>query len=292
MIPKEFLKQIRRIQIVTSKMVTDVFSGQYHSVFKGKGIEFSEVREYVVGDDIRCIDWNVTARMYNPYVKKFVEERELTVMLLLDTSNSFYFGTVNNLKRNIGAEICSLLAFSAIKNNDRVGLIIFSEEVEKFLPPKKGLSNVLRIIRESLYFTPKHKRTNISNALEYLNKVCKRRTVTFIISDFYDDNFEKALAISNRRHDLVAITITDPRELFLFNMGLVQLEDRESNRSFLLDTSDRYIRENFSKNALEIIDKRKQIFSRLGIDNVDIRCDIPYNRTLFKFFRAREKRLK
>ncbi|MCM8826305.1 MAG: DUF58 domain-containing protein [Candidatus Omnitrophica bacterium] len=292
MIPKEFLKQIRRIQIVTSKMVTDVFSGQYHSAFKGKGIEFSEVREYVVGDDIRSIDWNVTARMYNPYVKKFVEERELTVMLLLDTSNSFYFGTVNNLKRNIGTEICSLLAFSAIKNNDKVGLIIFSKEVEKFLPPKKGLINVLRIIRESLYFTPRYKGTNISNALEYLNKVCRRKTVTFIISDFYDENFERALAISNRRHDLVAITITDPRELFLLNMGLVHLEDRESNSSFILDTSDRYIRENFSKNALEIMDKRKKIFSRLGIDNVDIRCDVPYNRTLFKFFRAREKRLR
>ncbi len=292
MIPKEVLQQIRRIQITTSRMVTDVFSGQYQSVFKGRGIEFDEVREYQVGDEIRSIDWNVTARMGHPYIKKFMEERELTVMLLLDLSGSSYFGTVNKLKRQIAAEICSVLAFSAIRNNDKVGLIIFTDKIEKFVPPKKGISHVLRIIREALYFNPQGRKTDIPAALEYLNKVCKRSTVTFIVSDFYDTNFKKPLSIANKRHDLVSITITDPKEMDLPNIGMAQFDDPETGKTFNLDTSNEALRRNFRENALKITGERKKTFDRLGVDNVDIRCDIPYNRTLFKFFRMRERRLR
>ncbi len=292
MIPKEVLQQIRRIQITTSRMVTDVFSGQYQSVFKGRGMEFDEVREYQPGDEIRSIDWNVTARMGHPYIKKFMEERELTVMLLLDLSASSYFGTVSKLKRQIAAEICSVLAFSAIRSNDKVGLIIFTDKIEKFVPPKKGISHVLRIIREALYFNPQGKKTDIPAALEYLNKVCKRSTVTFIVSDFYDDNFEKSLSIANKRHDLVSITITDPKELDLPNIGMAQFDDPETGKMFNLDTSNENLRRNFRENALKITGERKKTFDRLGVDNVDIRCDIPYNRTLFKFFRMRERRLR
>ncbi len=292
MIPKEVLQQIRRIQITTSRMVTDVFSGQYQSVFKGRGMEFDEVREYQVGDEIRSIDWNVTARMGHPYIKKFMEERELTVMLLLDLSASSYFGTVSKLKRQIAAEICSVLALSAIRNNDKVGLIIFTDKIEKFVPPKKGISHVLRIIREALYFNPQGRKTDIPAALEYLNKVCKRSTVTFIVSDFYDTNFEKPLSIANKRHDLVSITITDPKELDLPNIGMAQFDDPETGKTFNLDTSNEALRRNFRENALKITGERKKTFDRLGVDNVDIRCDIPYNRTLFKFFRMRERRLR
>lgn len=292
MIPKEVLHQIRRIQITTSRMVTDIFCGQYQSVFKGRGMEFDEVREYQPGDEIRSIDWNVTARMGHPYIKKFMEERELTVMLLLDLSGSSYFGTVNKLKRQIAAEICSVLAFSAIRNNDKVGLIIFTDRIEKFVPPKKGLSHVLRIVREALYFEPQGKKTNIPAALEYLNKVCKRNTVTFIVSDFYSEDFEKPLAIANKRHDLVGITITDPKELDLPNIGIAQFNDPETGNTFNLDTSNEALRQEFRQNALKIIGERKKIFDRIRMDNVDVRCDIPYNRTLFKFFRMRERRLR
>lgn len=292
MIPKEVLQQIRRIQITTSRMVTDVFAGQYQSVFKGRGMEFDEVREYQVGDEIRSIDWNVTARMGHPYIKKFMEERELTVMLLLDLSGSVYFGTVNKLKRQIAAEICSVLAFSAIRNNDKVGMIIFTDRIEKFIPPKKGVRHVLRIIREALYFNPQGKKTDIPVALEYLNKVCKRSTVSFVVSDFYAQEFEKPLSIANKRHDLVSITITDPKEMDLPNIGLAQFDDPETGKTFNLDTSNEDLRRNFRQNALKIIGERKKTFERLGVDNVDIRCDIPYNRTLFKFFRMRERRLR
>ncbi len=292
MIPKEVLQQIRRIQITTSRMVRDVFCGQYQSVFKGRGMEFEEVREYQAGDEIRSIDWNVTARMGHPYVKKFMEERELTVMLLLDLSGSSYFGTVNKLKRQIAAEICSVLAFSAIRNNDKVGLIVFTDRIEKFVPPAKGISHVLRIVREALYFTPRGRKTDIPAALEYLNKVCRRSTVTFIVSDFYDADFEKPLAIANKRHDLVSITITDPRELDLPDIGIAQFDDPETRATFSLDTSHEALRREFRRNALQIVQERKKTFSRLGVDNVDIRCDIPYHRTLFTFFRMRERRLR
>jgi uncharacterized protein (DUF58 family) len=238
MIPREILKKIRRIQITTSRMVADVFAGQYQSVFKGKGMEFYEVREYLPGDEIRSIDWNVTARMGNPYVKKFVEERELTVMLLLDMSLSCYFGSVRQLKSQLAAELCSVLAFSAIQNNDKIGLIAFTDRIEKFIPPRKGLTHVLRVIREALYFKPQGRGTDIPKAIEYLNRVTTRKTVTFIISDFYSREFKKALSIANKRHDIIAITITDPREINLPNIGIIKLEDAETQNSYLIDTSD------------------------------------------------------
>ena len=238
MIPKEMLQKIRRIQITTSRMVTDVFAGQYQSVFKGKGMEFYEVREYLPGDEIRTIDWNVTARTGRPYVKKFVEERELTVMLLLDASRSCRFGSVKHLKNQLAAELCSVLAFSAIKNNDRVGLIIFTDKIEKFVPPRKGMRHVLRVIREALYYEPEGKGTNISHALEYLDRVTRRKAITFIISDFFDKDFKNLLSVSNKRHDVVAVTITDPREVDLPNIGIIKLKDAETGEDFLIDTSD------------------------------------------------------
>ena len=290
MIPKEILKQIRRIQITTSRMVSDVFAGQYHSIFKGRGMEFDEVREYQPGDDIRSIDWNVTARAGRPFIKKFVEERELTVILLLDISKSSYFGTVNKLKSQVAAELCAVLAFSAIKNNDKVGLIAFTDEIEKFIPARKGLRHGLRIIREALYYKPKGRKTNISQALEYLNKVSRRRTVAFIVSDFYDDNYEKALAIANKRHDVSAVTITDPKEINFPNLGVVALNDPETGNEFFIDTSNSSLRQKFYNNSAKLFEERKKIFDRLNVDTLSIHTDVPYEKTLFSFFRMRERR--
>jgi len=271
-------------------MVTDVFAGRYQSVFKGRGIEFDEVRQYFVGDDVRCIDWNVTARTGIPYVKKFVEERELTVVLILDLSPSSYFGTAEKLKRQLATEICSLLTFSAMQNNDKVGLLIFTDQVEKFVPPRKGVRHGMRILREALYFQPKGRGTDISQALEYLNKVCRRKTISFIISDFYAQGFEKPLSIANKHHDIIAVILTDPREIELPNVGIVSLNDPESGEKFLIDTSNPKVRERFYRKAKEIRENRKKIFSRLGIDTIDVRTDVPYAKALFLFFRRREKR--
>ena len=291
MLPKEILKKIRRIEITTSKLVMDFLSGQYESVFKGRGIEFDEVREYLPGDEIRSIDWNVTARMGHPYVKKFVEERELTIMLILDMSPSSYFGTVKQLKMQLAAEICSLLALSAIRNNDKVGFIAFTDRVEKFVPPRKGLRHVLRVIREALYFKPSGRGTDINAALEYLNKVSSHRTVAFVISDFYAPDFKKTLSISNKRHDIVAITITDPKELELPPLGLLQLEDPETNKIFTLDTSNKKLRREYSDNANKRIKARTALFNSVSVDSIDVRTDVPYAQSLFKFFRARERRM-
>jgi len=292
MIPREVLKNIRRIQITTSRMVTDVFAGQYQSVFKGKGMEFDEVREYQPGDEIRSIDWNVTARMGNPYIKKFVEERELTVMLLLDMSPSSFFGTRNQLKMQLAAEVCSVLAFAAIKNNDKVGFIAFTEKVEKFIPARKGLRHVLRIISEALYFKPKGKKTDINAALEYLNKITTRKTVVFIISDFYSPDFKKMLAVSNKRHDIVAITVSDPREMELFDAGIVKLEDLESGETFMVDTSDIALRKKYNQDAKQRQSERKMLFSSVNVDTIEVRTDMPYTQSLFRFFRNRERRLR
>jgi len=292
MIPKDVLKNIRRIQITTSRMVTDVFAGQYQSVFKGKGMEFEEVREYQPGDEIRAIDWNVTARMGNPYIKKFVEERELTVMLLLDMSPSSFFGTRNQLKMQLAAEVCSVLALAAIKNNDKVGFIAFTDRIEKFIPGRKGLRHVLRIISEALYFKPAGKGTDIKAALEYLNKITTRKTVTFVISDFYASDFKQMLAVSNKRHDIVAITVTDPREQELSDVGIIRLEDLESGRSFMVDTSDARLRKRYSENAHQREAERNKLFRSIGVDNIDVRTDMPYAQSLFKFFKTRERRLR
>ena len=290
MIPKDILRQIRRIQITTSRMVTDVFAGQYHSVFKGKGMEFYEVREYLPGDEIRSIDWNVTARAGHPFVKKFIEERELTVMLLLDMSASSYFGTAQQLKMQLAAQLCSVLAFSAIKNNDKVGFIAFTDRIEKFIPPRKGLRHVLRVIREALYFKPQGTGTDIAGALDYLNRVTTRKTVTFIISDFFAPDFKKKLIVANKRHDVVAVTVTDPRELELPDAGLVKLFDPEKKRDFILDTSDRNLRLEYARRNQARIKERDSLFASARVDTIDVRTDIPYSRSLLKFFRSRERR--
>ncbi len=290
MIPREIVNKIRRIQITTTRLVTDVFAGQYQSIFKGKGMEFEEVREYQPGDDIRSIDWNVTARTGDPYVKKFVEERELTVMLILDMSQSFYFGTVNKLKSQLAAELCSVLAFSAIKNSDKVGFIAFTDRIEKFVPPRKGISHVLRVIREALYFEPEGKGTDIPLAIEYLNRITTRRTVTFIISDFYATDFKKPLSIANKRHDIIAITITDPREINLPDIGIVKLSDPETEENFFLDTSGSRLREDYHDHSLKKLEERQRLFRSINVDNIDIRTDVPYTETLLRFFKMREKK--
>jgi uncharacterized protein (DUF58 family) len=301
-IPKELLQKIRRIQITSSRMVTNVFAGQYHSVFKGRGMEFDEVREYQPGDDIRSIDWNVTARTGSAHVKKFIEERELTVMILVDASMSCKFASTNKLKSNLAAEIAAVLAFSAINNKDKVGLIIFTDRIEKFIPPRKGLRHVLRIIREVLYFQPTGKLTNISLALEYLNKVMIRKSICFLISDYLDSNgigagpdnystLRKPMAIANKRHDVVAITLNDPREMELPNCGLLQLEDAETNELMVVDSSSPLIRKKYHEDALERLNKRGKFFRSVGVDYIDVETHLPYADALAKFFMKRKKRL-
>jgi len=290
MLPKEIIRKIRRIEITTSRLVTDFLSGQYRSVFKGRGIEFDEVREYLPGDEIRSIDWNVTARMGHPYVKKYVEERQLTVMILLDLSGSSYFGTVKRLKRELAAEVCSVLAFSAIQHNDRVGLLVFTDRIEKFIPPRKGLQHVLRVIREALYFKPKGIGTDISGALEYLNSVMTRRAVTFIVSDFFASDFKKPLSIANKKHDCIAVTITDPREIGLPNVGIVELFDVEKGTHLLVDTSSSKLRENYGAKSSQRIKGRSKTFGSINVDHIDVRTDRPYIDEFVKFFRSRERR--
>ncbi|MCH9007457.1 DUF58 domain-containing protein [candidate division KSB1 bacterium] len=290
MIPKDILKKVKRIEIQTRGLVNDVFSGEYHSVFRGRGMEFSEVREYQVGDDIRTIDWNVSARMGHPFVKVFEEERELTVMLLVDVSSSGDFGTVERMKGELAIEICALLAFSAIKNNDKVGLVIFTDRIEKFVPPKKGKSHVLRVLRELLYHEPKGRGTDIAMALEYLSSVITRRAVVFLVSDFISEDYSKAMQIANKRHDLVAITITDPREMELPNIGLVELEDAETEETILLDTADAATRSMFTRETSAAKEKRDKMLRTLSVDTIDIRTDVSYIEPLIRFFRMRAKR--
>lgn len=290
MIPKDILKKVKRIEIRTRGLVNDVFSGEYHSVFRGRGMEFSEVREYQVGDDIRTIDWNVSARMGHPFVKVFEEERELTVMLLVDVSSSGDFGTVERMKGELAIEICALLAFSAIKNNDKVGLVIFTDRIEKFVPPKKGKSHVLRVLRELLYHEPKGRGTDIAMALEYLSSVITRRAVVFLVSDFISEDYSKAMQIANKRHDLVAITITDPREMELPNIGLVELEDAETEETILLDTADAATRSMFTRETSAAKEKRDKMLRTLSVDTIDIRTDVSYIEPLIRFFRMRAKR--
>ncbi len=291
MIPKELLKKIRRIEIVTSRLVNDIMAGEYHSVFKGRGMEFNEVRHYEQGDDIRFIDWNVTARTGFPHVKRYVEERELTVMLVVDASSSGEFGSTEQMKGEIAAELCALLAFAAIKNNDRIGLLIFTDEVEKFIPPKKGRIHVLRVIRELLYFKPEHRRTDIPIALEFINKVLRRKSVVFLVSDFLSENFKHALNIANNRHDLVAVKITDPRELALPAIGMIELQDAETGERVLIDTYDRSVRSTFAKTSRQENTALATMLKSLNIDFIDIATDRPYVDPLVKFFRERAKRL-
>ena len=288
--PREILKKIRRIELRTRRLVNTSFSGRYHSVFKGRGMNFEEVREYAPGDEIRSIDWNVTARMNAPYVKKFTEEREMTVMLLVDVSASGSYGSVENSKRELAAEVASILAFSAIQNNDKVGLILFSDEVELFIPPKKGRLHTLRVIREMLYFEPKRKGTDIANALDYLNKVTSRRAVVFVISDFLSADFTKPLTVAAKRHDLVAMPVIDPGEEELPPVGILTLEDAETGEQIDINTSNRA-----AANAFAAIEERRhadlaRLLRQRRIDSIPLRTDKDYLTALRSFFEARERR--
>ncbi len=290
MLTSEQLKAVRKIQIRTSHLVSDLFAGQYHSVFKGRGMEFAEVRQYLPGDDVRTIDWNVTARTGIPHVKRFVEERELTVMLLVDASASTHFGTVKQLKSEMAAELAALFAFSAITNNDKVGLLMFTGGVELALPPKKGTRHVLRVIREVLSFTPQGTGTDIAAALEHLNHVTKHRCVTFVISDFLDTQARLALKIANRRHDVIAVVLDDPRDMTLPDVGLIELEDAETGERLLVDTGDRRVRSEFEQRAEAGRRERDRMLRGVDVDAIAVRTDRPYTESLLRFFRMRERR--
>ena len=289
---QEILKKVRRIEIRTNRLVNESLAGEYHSVFKGRGMEFDEVREYAVGDDIRTIDWNVTSRMGHPYVKKFVEERELTVMLLVDASASGDFGTVGSTKRDVAAEVCALLAFSAIRNSDRVGLLVFTDREERYVPPRKGRNHVLRVIREVLTFEPVGRRTDLKLALESLSRGIRRRSVAFVVSDFLDSGFEQALRIANRKHDLIAISLSDPREMELPPVGILELEDAETGRTLLVDTWDRGVRARYAAEARERIEARRRLFRQNKVDSVELTTGLPYDVPLVRFFRDRARRLR
>ena len=291
MIPKKILQKVRRIEIKTRGLVNDLFGGEYHSIFKGRGMTFSEVREYNPGDDIRLIDWNVTARTGSPFVKVFEEERELTVFLVVDISGSGEFGSGSQLKRDYGAEVASVLGFSAIKNNDKVGLILFSDRVEKYIIPKKGKSHVLRVIRELLYTVPKGSKTSIKVALDYLLKVAKRKCVVFLISDFLDDSYLRSLKIANKKHDLITIQLLDPAELELPDMGLLKVEDPETGETFWIDTSSQKSMKQLRKEiAIKQSNFRKEI-KKSGIDLISISTDEDFVDPLMSFFKSRENRI-
>ncbi len=292
MIPKEILKEVRQIELRTRHLVNDVFSGEYHSVFKGQGIEFAEVREYQYGDDIRAIDWNVTARYNHPYVKVNDEERELNVMLVVDASRSGAFGSHRKFKSEIAAEICALLAFSAIKNNDKVGLLVFTDNIEKYIPPRKGKGHVLRVIREILYFKPISYKTNIRIGLEYLLSGLKRRSIVFVVSDFEDENFTKPLRVLNQKHDVVAIQTLDKREKELPPVGLLKLQDAESLEEIWVDTTNRNLRQMYS----DLIEQKRQKFVKeaksMNLDLIQIDTSESYVNPLVSFFKMREKRFR
>ncbi|MFP4471178.1 MAG: DUF58 domain-containing protein [Bacteroidales bacterium] len=287
----EIFRKVRKIEIKTRGLSHQIFSGQYHSSFKGRGMAFSEVREYQYGDDIRNIDWNVTARFNHPYIKIFEEERELTVMLLIDVSGSNVFGTRNALKEEVITEIAAVLAFSAIQNNDKVGVIFFSNKIEKFIPPKKGTSHILRIIRELVDFRTENQGTDVSESLRFLTNAIKKRCTTFVLSDFIDNNFEEALQIANNKHDVIAIRIYDPRETELPNIGLTRFRDAETGKLMWIDTSRAGTRNQYKQWYDTNEKKLKRIFLKSGVDTTSIRTDQDYVKPLIKLFKRREARM-
>jgi len=289
-VPKEILKKVRRIEISTRGLVNEVFSGEYHSVFKGRVMTFSEVREYQYGDDIRAIDWNVTARTGTPFVKVYEEERELTVVLLVDVSASGAFGSRERMKKELAVELSAVLAFSAIKNNDKIGLILFSDRVEKFVPPRKGRRHVLRVLRELLFHRPQGRGTDIGAALEYLSRVIPRRAVVFLVSDFMGSGFSSPLAVVGKRHDLVAIRIGDEREQELPALGLVEMEDPETGDRLVVNTSDPGFREAFRDRSQRRLADLDRDFRRCKVDVVDVETGRPYVEPLMRFFRERARR--
>ena len=277
MIPKEILKKVREIEIYTNRLVNESLAGEYHSVFKGRGMEFLEVREYQPGDDIRLIDWNVTARAGHPFVKLHVEERELTVIFVVDLSASGAFGTVNQMKAERAVELCAVLAFSAIKNHDKVGLIAFTDDIESYIPPKKGKNHVLRVIRDLLYLTPKQRGTT-------------RKAVVFLVSDFQDRGYEQALRVTRRKHDVIPVTVSDPRERELPAVGVIEAEDPETGERMLLDTFDPAVRVAYAEFARQEQEQRERLFRSMKLDALDIRTDAPYIQTLMSFFHRRASR--
>lgn len=290
-VPREVLRQVKLIELRTRGLVNTVFSGEYHSVFKGHGVEFAEVREYVPGDEYRTIDWNVSARMGQPFVKKFTEERELTVLFAVDLSGSEMFGTRGRFKADVAAEIAAVIAMAAIKNNDRVGLLLFTDRVEKFVPPKKGRRHALRLIRDLLAFKPEGRGTDLAVALDYLGRIMRHRSIIFLISDFLDEHFEGPLKIIGKRHDLVAVSVSDPRERSLPNVGYIEFIDAESDQRVVMDSGNRFVREQFEYLTGEADIRLRRSLRRLSIDQIEIQTDRSYVEPLISFFRARERKL-
>ncbi|MEO8149364.1 MAG: DUF58 domain-containing protein [Bacteroidia bacterium] len=293
----ELIKKVRKIEIKTRGLSNQIFSGEYHSAFKGRGMAFSEVREYIPGDDIRTIDWNVTARLNHPYVKVFEEERELTVVLLVDVSSSGEFGTKTQFKKDMITELCAVLSFSAIQNNDKIGIIFFSDQIEKFIPPKKGKSHILRIIRELIDFKPEHRKTDLAQALRYFTNVIKKRSIAFLISDFMDSNyngkkkvFEDALKIAGKKHDMVALRIYDERENYLPDLGLINIVDAETGDNRWIDSGNHLVRKEYEIAARNRERDLNDVFLRSGVDCTNIRTDQSYIQPLMKLFKKREKR--
>ena len=286
---KEILKKVRKIEIKTKRLSNDIFGGEYHSSFKGRGMTFSEVRQYQFGDDVRGIDWNVTARYNEPYVKVFEEERELTMMLMVDVSGSELFGTTNQFKKDTVTEIAATLAFSATQNNDKVGLILFSDDIELFIPPKKGKSHVLRIIRELIEFKPKSRKTNIDVALKFLSSVLKKRAIVFMLSDFMDDDYEKSAKIAGSKHDLTGIRVYDKHDEEIPNLGMVPMLDAETREVKLVNTASKTIRKNYKANALRLTDYYINTFRRSGAGTINTRVDESYVKKLLGYFKHKGK---
>ena len=294
MLTTELMNKIRRIEIRTRRLVNDSFAGEYHSIFRGRGMEFDEVRPYLPGDEVRTIDWNVTARTGQPYVKRYVEERELTVMLLVDASGSGDFGTEGKFKRELAVEIASVLSFSATTNKDKVGLMIFTDKVELYIPPRKGRRHVLRLIRELLAFEPESDGTDIQLALDSMNQILKRRSIIFLVSDFLDEpeRYKKALHMANRKHDVIAVDLHDPLEADIANVGLIALEDAESGELVWVDTSDPIWRKKFASQTDQFRESRKRVLASAGVDHVNINTDQDYVKALTLFFQKRARRLR
>lgn len=286
-IPPDVLRRVRQIEIRSRRLVNQLFSGSYQAIFRGRGMEFAEVREYQPGDEVRTIDWNVTARLGEPFVKRFVEERELTVMLAVDISPSQAFGTARQTKREVAAEIAAILALAAVRNNDKVGLVLFTDRIETVVPPKKGMRHALRIVREVLYGEPTGRGTSVRAAVEYVSRLLHRRSIVFLMSDFLDTGYERALRVAGRRHDVIAVTATDPREVQLVNAGLIEVEDAETGAFALIDTGSKKLREQYAARTAAQRSDRRRALRQARVDQIDVATDAPYAKPLLAYFQRR-----